>query len=180
MDNSSTGTESQEARKPDPFGILGLAPCFDLDPAELRRAWLSRTASLHPDRPDAPPDATRRLSELNDARRILENPELRAGALMSGLNEPPGPRDQLPPGFLMEMLETREALEAAQQAGDAAEVQRLREWASQQRTQHIERFAAFFNQSGDAPPAAETVRAVRADLNAWRYIERMLEAFGGS
>ena len=163
MKTPSTGAASEEARKPDPFAILGLNREFEIDPVALKRAWLSRTAGLHPDRPDAPPDATRRLSELNDARRILENPELRASALMSTLNEPPGQRDQLPGGFLMEMLEIREALEAAQQAGDAAEVQRLREWAQGQRALHIERFAGFFHSLGQAPPGPEQVRALRAD-----------------
>lgn len=151
----------------DPFLILGLPRRFDLDEAALRRAYLARVAAIHPDltTEDAAQSAS---AELNQARELLGNPESRADVLLKLLGGPAKEADKsLPVGFLMDIMETREALDAALASKDASELERLNAWAHAQRQNYTEAVAAAF--------ADANLKNVRTTLNAWRYIERMIE-----
>jgi DnaJ-domain-containing protein 1 len=156
----------------DPFTLLGLEPRFDLDPAAIARAYLAAVARLHPDLAGGDPDAPARSAAVNRARAILEDPERRAGALLQRLGGPAKEADRsLPPGFLMEIMETREEIEAAIASRSAAEVSRWRSWADAQRLIYQKRIAGLFA-AGAGP---QTLTAIRTQLNAWRYIERLIE-----
>lgn len=148
----------------DPFAILGLPRRFDLTDAAIRRAFLAKVQSAHP---DAGGDQDIGAA-LTKARDTLLNPESRADALLLLLGSPAKDADKsLPPGFLMEIMETREALDAALASKDAAELERLKAWATTERQNYIQTVAAAFAE-GDT-------KNLRTTLNAWRYIERMLE-----
>ena len=100
----------------DPFLILGLDPEFEIESGDLNRAYLTRVATLHPDAAGTDADAAR----INDARRILEDLESRANALLrhlGGLSKED--HRELPPGFLMEILEAREHMESIINSDDA-------------------------------------------------------------
>lgn len=145
----------------DPFAILGLPRRFLLSPNEVHRAHLSRIAALHPDR--AGGDGLS-AAELNDAKEVLLNPESRANALLALLGGRGGSEDRsLPDGFLVEVMEVREAMES----GGVKEHGEWRAWAMERRRQH-ERNVADALESRD-------LRGARRHLNAWRYIERMIE-----
>jgi molecular chaperone HscB len=196
----------------DPFALLGLPRTFDLDAAEIDAAYLQRAAELHPDRlaaargggtgagtghldPLAEADAARRAAELNDARAELGNPERRAGVLLHLLGGPRPDEDRsLPDGFLLEMMDVRQELDAAQAAQDAAELERLRAWAASRRAAHMMSLSSKFRRLGDlesgspergraamAPSLGageDLLRDIRRELNAWRYIERMIDQSG--
>src|SRR5262249_24085423 len=103
----------------DAFDILGIVPRFDLAPGEVQRAYLARASAAHPDRAgrgggDGGGEAEEGASALNGARADLEDPERRAAVLLKRLGGPAKEQDRsLPDGFLMEMMEVREAMEAA-------------------------------------------------------------------
>ncbi len=160
--------------------MLGLRPRFDLDEAAVRGAWLERSARAHPDRAADPADAEREAAALNDAKRTLEDPERRAAALLARLGAGPAQpeRAEIPPSVLMEFLEVREALDEARAAGDRARVEALRGWAEERRRAHIDVVAALFADAlreGPGDARSDAVRAIRRELAAWRYAERMLE-----
>jgi curved DNA-binding protein CbpA len=163
---------------PNPFDILGLATRFDLTDAEVERAYLTRAASCHPDLvgDTATDDAARLAAALNDAKAVLLDPESRARALLALLTPKGHTADErsLPDGFLLEIMETRMAVEEALASGEAAELARWREWAAEERRSYIERIGGLFTVL-DNPPADEGLAQVGQQLNAWRYIERMLE-----
>lgn len=162
----------------DAFAILGLGRRFVLSPGEIEAAYLSRAAAVHPDLLGGDEDeAARASARLNDAKRVIEDPERRANALLELLGGPTKEQDKsLPPGFLMEIMETRQEIEAAE--GDPARIAHWRAWASDQRDEYQKRVAALFDKAGPKPePAA--LRAIRTELNAWRYIERLIEQIGG-
>lgn len=160
---------------PDPFDTLGLPPAFTLDAAQIDRAYLARSAALHPDVATGDPDAPRRMAALNDAKRTLEDPERRAIALLARLGGPAKEQDRsLPDGFLIDIMETREEIESAIQSGDPAQRRRWEAWAQAQRERAIHEVGAMFAALG--PPARpDQLRAIRTRLNAWRYIERFVE-----
>ena len=161
----------------DPFETLGLPCRFDLDSGLVRRAWLQASAALHPDRAGGDPleeaGIARRSAFLNSARRTLDDPERRAEALLRLLGGQAKEEDKsLPDGFLMEMMSVREELEAA--AGDPGRLDELERWANAQRAGFIDRVGGQFAKCADSPDAG-VMASIRMELNAWRYIERMLE-----
>lgn len=159
----------------DAFDLLNLPPAFDLDPAHLRRAYLLRSAQIHPDVAGQDEEAARRSALLNEAKDALEDPERRADTLLLRLGGPPRERERsLPDGFLASIMETRMAVEEAIASGDPAERRRWEGWATDQRGRHIGRVGAMFAALG-SPPAPDDLRAIRTELNAWRYIERLIE-----
>lgn len=158
---------------PDPFAALGLPRKFDLDEAELHDRYVKAAAATHPDRFTDPVDqaeAADRAALLNEAYQTLLDPEKRANALLVTLGGAAKEDDNaLPPDLLMDMMDVRERMEEAIATEDAAALAELRAWAASKRDEHLANVTALL--SGDAPQ----LKPVRMELNALRYIERMLE-----
>ncbi len=167
---------------PHAFELLGLAPRYDIAPDAVRRAFLSRIAAAHPDGLTSEGSDERAAAALNAARAVLLNPERRADELLRALGGPTKESDRsLPDGFLEDMMETQEAVESATAPADIA---RWRAWALEQRQQHSARVSGLFSHA-ESVAAAErpgVLQHIRKELNAWRYIERLLERLddGGS
>lgn len=161
---------------PDAFDILGLEPTFTLEPSAIRRAYLARIAALHPDSAGGD-DANdgRSSAALNHAKATLEDPERRASALLVRLGGPTKEQDKsLPPGFLLETMEMRERIEAALAYADPEARASIGRDAATRRAAHIARITNLFLAAPTAP-TPESLRAIRTELNAWRYIERLIE-----
>lgn len=157
----------------DPFDVLGIEASFPVDEGALRQAWLKATARHHPDRASDPDEAHRRLAQVNEAYRTLSDPERAAGALLTRLGGPGADRHKaLPDGFLMEMLEVRDQLEEAKRSRDPEDIARLEEWADRQRAMWIERVDELFRAHSESDDRRDEIRE---SLNAWRYIERLIE-----
>lgn len=191
----------------DSFDLLGVPARFDLNPATVRGAFLKKIAAAHPDRlgsegslaaeagdgaGGADGDAEGGEAEkLNAAKVELENPETRAAALLRRLGGKGKDEDRaLPAGFLMQMMETRERIDAeldeAVKGGANAARAALRtweNWANDRRAEHIANVAKLFagvtetgaNGMGKDRPDERTLKAIRTELNAWRYVERLVE-----
>lgn len=159
-----------------PFSTLGLEPRFDLTDAEIETTYLGRVASAHPDTSPGG-TATTDPAALNDARSILLDAERRANALLAILGGPAASEDRsLPDGFLMQIMETRGEIEDAIASGGEAERTEWEAWADGQREHFIADISGRFAAVRDLPvPAASDLAAIRTQLNAWRYIERLIE-----
>src|SRR5262245_27211412 len=117
-----------------------------------------RAAAVHPDL--AADEEADRAAGLNKARATLEDPERRAGALLARLGGPGKSEDKsLPAGFLMSIMETREAVEEALGSKDPSARARWEAWAQEQRGEHQRRVASLFAAVGDSRDAA-TLRAI--------------------
>lgn len=163
---------------PDAFDILGVPARFDLDAAAVQRAFLARSAEVHPDRTAGDEELA---AELNAARQTLNDPERRANALLARLGGPSKEADRsLPDGFLMGMMSLREQAEAA--SGDPAQLEHWMDEAERRRRAHIETTGAAFAaiQRAGSAPSTPSLRDIRRELNAWRYIERMIEQLQSS
>lgn len=84
----------------------------------------------------------------------------------------------LPQGFLAEIMDLRERLEQVSSAGDPTEVGRWRNWADELRSARLEEIQRAFA-ALPALPTAESLRAIRIELNALRYVERLIESLDG-
>ncbi|MFW5652755.1 MAG: DnaJ domain-containing protein [Planctomycetota bacterium] len=185
---TAEGADGDASRHPDsatenPFEILGLPMVFDLSRADLQRAYLTRAARHHPDRysdPEQRHAAEVMSARLNRAQRTLIDEERRADALVVALG---GPRSDvyrdLPDGFLMDIFEVRQELEEAIEDDDSETKSRLAAWAAEERARYIREisrlFASATSDKTDKQQREASLREVREQLNAWRYIERMME-----
>jgi molecular chaperone HscB len=168
-----------------PFELLGLPVAFDLDPALLHQRMIQLVGANHPDRFEDPldqADAAERAAAVNEAYRLLKHPMSRASVLLElygrgmKLDE-----KKLPPELLMEMMEAREELEQAQAENDPVALDRLRSWAVAQQAQYEttlgEQLAQAIQNAAPAAEQAAHLQLAQVQLNALRYIQRMLEEF---
>ncbi|MEM1329492.1 MAG: iron-sulfur cluster co-chaperone HscB C-terminal domain-containing protein [Planctomycetota bacterium] len=158
----------------DPFDLLGLRHSFELAPGEIRRAHRARVAAVHPDVSDVGSSEHATAAVLNSARDELLDPERRANVLLARLGGPAASDDKsLPDGFLMEIMELRTEVEAALAQGESARAA-AQQAAETQRAEMISAVTKAFASLGDAPDRA-ALASIRTRLNAWRYIERLVE-----
>ncbi len=156
-----------------PFAIFDLPPRFDLDASAIERSYLSKLATIHPDVGEGGngPDA----AELNRARVMLLDGEQRANALLEILGGPSASAcKDLPDGFLMEMMTRRQEIE--EQVAEAGDQSRgnWETWAREERAQYMRSAAELFEALDEMPNPKKLVE-IRMLLNAWRYIERLIE-----
>lgn len=164
------------------FETLGVPARFDLDEADLQKRFIRLSSEHHPDRYTDPldqADAAERAAAVNEAYRLLRDPESRALTLLAVLlgGETKAEDKELPPGFLMEVMEVRERMEEAQANHDAATLTEIGDWAKAQKAEQLSRIAALFKKATgeEAGARGATLREVRRSLNALRYFERMGE-----
>jgi DnaJ-domain-containing protein 1 len=160
----------------DPFRVLGLPASFDISAGDVQSAFLRAMARLHPDVLGGDADgfdehATARAAELNLAREQVLDDVGRAESLLSLKGGASVSEDKrLPAGFLAVMMEAREELDAAMEAGDAAAVDRSVQWGTKQRATLLAQVRASLEQGN--------LSDARQQLNACRSVERMLDAVG--
>lgn len=150
-----------------PFATLGLTVSFAIDANAIERAYLKRIAAAHPDRvgDSGAVDA----ATLNDARKCLLDDESRANAVLRLLGGPSPSEDRsLPDGFLMEMMSTRTSIEEDLENDPETARAEWSEWGNAQRAKLIAEFGRLIED-----PAS--LGACRTQLNALRYIERLIE-----
>jgi molecular chaperone HscB len=117
---------------PDHFALFGLEPRFSLDAEALALAHRQLLARVHPDRHVLADAASRRAamqwaSRANEAFETLSQPSARASYLCA-LRGAPVEIDgshRMPPDLLNWLMQWREELEEAREAGDAQALERL-------------------------------------------------------
>lgn len=142
----------------DYFELFGMPLSYEVDRDQLAEAYRKLQQQYHPDRFANAPDQERRISlqmasRLNEGNRVLRDPVARARYLLEQMGVDLGTDSQTvrDPEFLMEQMELRETLEAAQQAADPIEA--LERFAEQMRgriSQHGDRFSQQWQDDTDA------------------------------
>jgi len=147
----------------DPFERLGLPRRFSVNLSELERHYLERSREAHPDFANGDEDTA---AALNEAYATLKDPFRRAEHLLRLLGGPTAKDDKsLPPAFLMEMLELREAIEAAK--GSSTDAARIEADLVGRTDALAASLDGMFE--ADAPPAS-----IRLELNCVRYLKGLL------
>lgn len=76
----------------------------------------------------------------------------------------------------MEIMEVREQVEAATASKDTVELAKWKTWAADQRREYEAKVADLFDQAEQEDEQQSAIlKEIRAVLNAWRYIERLIE-----
>lgn len=152
----------------DSFERLGLPRRFAVDAVELERAYLEHSRAVHPDFHSRGSAGEQAASEtaaaaVNEAYGTLKDPFRRAEHLLALLGGPAASENkEIPPAFLMEMMEVREQIEAAD-ADEKGELER------EIRTRYAQVFEGV-----DRLFAANDLTGVRKELNAAKYLQGLL------
>lgn len=162
------------------FELLGMKASFDIDSDALEKKYMQLCFEHHPDKftdPIEQIEASETSAEINAAYQAIKEPESRANVLLSVLGGPDSSDDKsLPPTLLVDMLEIREEMEAAQYSQDTTKLTELKQWANTERQAYLNRVRELFKQVETADKTNEkTLQSIRMQLNALRYIERMIE-----
>jgi molecular chaperone HscB len=117
----------------DHFELLGIPVRYAVDAARLERGYRELQSQVHPDRFATATEAERRVAmqwatRANEALRTLKNPIERARYLLQlkGYDTEEETNTAMPPDFLMQQMEWREAVAEARGAHDVAALDGLR------------------------------------------------------
>jgi len=157
------------------FDLFGLPPEFSLDGGKLDAAYREVQSKVHPDRFAAAPEAERRRSMqwatfANEAYRTLRDPLARARylVLLAGIDTAEESNTAMPPAFLMQQLEWREAIAEARAAGDHAALAALAEEIAVERRKLLAELHTALDDAHDYARGATLVRELR-------FLERLAE-----
>lgn len=147
------------------FEWFGLPATFAVDGGRLDSTYRHVQATVHPDRFASAPDHERRVAmqlatQVNEAYRTLRDPARRAAYLceLGGVDLAVEQNTSMPPAFLMQQMEAREALDDAKAARDLAAVSALRSALKADRARLIAEVESAIDGRHDLPAAAALVR----------------------
>ena len=164
------------------FELLGLTPAYGVDPARLEERYRELQSRVHPDRFAASPEAERRVAmqwatRANEAYRTLRDPVDRARYLLGlkGFDTGEESNTAMPPDFLMQQMEWREAVAEARQAKDAEGLHKLRADLAHERTEMLRMLQRAIDVDANYDAGCSLVRKLRFLEKLEEEIEEALE-----
>ena len=161
------------------FELFDLPARFTIDPIRLDRAYHHVQGRVHPDRFSTASDAEKRVAmqwatRANEAYQTLKQPLTRAAYLceLNGVDLQVESNTAMPPGFLMQQIEWREALDDARAARDEAGLEVLDATLAASRRELI----GAIGQALDADAFA----AAAIDVRKLMFIEKFGEEVGAT
>ena len=149
----------------DHFTLFELPRAFRLDSSVLDKRYREIQAQVHPDKFTQAGDAERRLSlqwatRANEAYQTLKTPLSRAQCLLELAGYEVGAENNtaMPPEFLMEQMEWREAVSEARVARELGELEQLHYRVKQRMKKRYVELAQLLDDQHDYPQAADRVR----------------------
>jgi molecular chaperone HscB len=154
------------------FDLFGLTPAFSIQGEALERSYREIQSKVHPDRFAHAGDAERRASlqwttRVNEAFQILKNPVTRARHLLElhGVDVAFETNTAMPPEFLMQQMELREALEEAK---TPAALDQMRKGLRQEK-------AALQDQIGQAIDSRKDYAGAAGLVRKLQFLDRLDE-----
>jgi molecular chaperone HscB len=164
------------------FELFGVPARFAQDRAAIDARWKELQREAHPDKFAAQGAAAQRAAlqwsvRINEAYQRLKDPLKRAAYLCELLGAPIEAENNtaMPGEFLMEQMEWREALDEAE--GEQA-LEELSAQVAQRRRDTLARIGRLLDLEGDAPQAAQQVRALMFVERFAQDIESRLAQLG--
>lgn len=154
-----------EALKKDYFEFFSLPRRFGIDEQRLQDAHRRVQSGMHPDRFAGASETERRYAvqltaQANEAFRVLRAPVSRAAYLceLAGIPVSAETHTAMPPDFLMQQMEWREALEEARAGGDPSALKGLSEDVASETLRLVDELLDAIDVRDDMVRAAGLVR----------------------
>lgn len=146
------------------FELFHLPQRFEIDPKALEVAYREVQNQVHPDKFTTGTDSEKRVAlqwaaRANEAYQTLRNPFKRAAYLceLNGVDLQIESNTAMPPAFLMQQMEWREALDDARSAGDADALGRIDRELQDARKAKIAHLGSLLD-AGEYEAAGQSVR----------------------
>jgi molecular chaperone HscB len=166
----------------DDFALFDIPRRFAQERSALDLRWRSLQAEVHPDRFAAEGAAAQRVAmqwavRVNEAYQRLKDPLQRGAYLceLAGHRVDAENNTAMPPAFLMQQMEWREALDEAR---TLEQVEALAEEVTGRRAAALEALRVLVDERGDMAAAAQQVRALMFVERFAADVDRRLEALG--
>jgi len=166
----------------DDFTLLGLPSRFAQDRAAIDTRWRELQAQVHPDRFAAEGAAAQRVAmqwavRVNEAYQRMKDPLKRAAYLceLNGAAINAENNTAMPPGFLIQQMEWREALD---EAALLPAVEALADAVAKHRNKALVQLQATLDKKRDFAAAAQEVRALMFVERFADDVDQRLEALG--
>ena len=164
------------------FELFGLPQRFAQERSDIDARWKDLQREAHPDRFAAQGATAQRAAlqwsvRINEAYQRLKDPLKRAAYLCELLGAPINAEKNtsMPPEFLMEQMEWREALDEAQ---SGEELEELSDRVMARRRELLARVQQLLDLEADAPAAVQQVRALMFIERFAHSIESRLAQLG--
>ena len=164
------------------FDLLGLPLGYAVDLGHLEQRYRELQSQVHPDRFASGSDAERRVAmqwatRANEAYRTLRDPVGRARYLLAlkGFDTGEETNTSMPPDFLMQQMEWREAVAAATAARDAPALGTLRGDIGRARGEMLQMLARAIDQDANFDAGCSLVRKLRFLEKLEEEIDEALE-----
>jgi molecular chaperone HscB len=168
------------------FELLGLPVEYSIDAARLEHGYRDLQTRVHPDRFAAGSEAERRVAmqwatRANEAYRTLRDPLERARYLLSlkGFDTGEESNTSMPPDFLMQQMEWREAAAEARARKDPAALRALRDDLAGHRRQMLDFLARAIDREANYDAGCSLVRKLRFLDKLDTEIDEALEGLEG-
>ena len=150
------------------FELLGLAPGYALDSAQLESRYRDVQGRVHPDRFAASTEAERRVAmqwatRANEAYRTLRDPVDRARYLLGlkGFDTGEESNTAMPADFLMQQMEWREAVAESRGGHDARRLGQLRAEIGAERAEMLRQLERAIDRDANYDAGCSLVRKLR-------------------
>ena len=168
------------------FELLGLPLAYAVDPSRLESGYRQLQTQVHPDRFAAATDAERRVAmqwatRANEAYRTLRDPVDRARYLLGlrGFDTGEESNTAMPPDFLMQQMEWREAVAEARARKDAARLSSLRKDIAAERAEMLRQLERAIDRDANYDAGCSLVRKLRFLDKLDEEIDEGLERLNG-
>jgi molecular chaperone HscB len=169
----------------DHFELLGLPVRFAVDAARLEHGYRELQSQVHPDRFAAASEPERRVAmqwatRANEAYRTLRDPLERARYLLhlKGYDTGEETNTSMPPDFLMQQMEWREAVAAGRAAHDARGLRKLHGELSEERGEMLRLLERALDAEANFDAGCSLVRKLRFLEKLDEEIDAALEPLG--
>ena len=169
----------------DHFELLGLPLRYAVDSQRLESGYRELQSQVHPDRFASATEAERRVAmqwatRANEALRTLKDPIERARYLLQlkGYDTEEESNTAMPPDFLMQQMEWREAVADARAASDAKALERLGVEIAHARADMLRRLERALDAEANFVAGCSLVRKLRFLDKLEEEIEEALEPAG--
>jgi molecular chaperone HscB len=169
------------------FELFGLQPTYALDRSQLDLQWKSLQREAHPDRFASEGASAQRIAmqwsvRINEAYNRLKDPLKRAAYLceLNGAAVNAENNTSMPPAFLMQQMEWREALDDCKAikapASKIDALEKLLDEVNDSQSQVLKQMAALIDVDRNFPAAVGQVRALMFIEKFSQEVQHQLDA----